>query len=167
MSPTRGGPVPGSYWVDQGRLLAGPYPDDAAALVAAGIAATVDLTEHDEGWTDYWSAQPELEHHRVGFEDFAPPTEDGMRSALALIAELLARDLAVYVHCRGGRGRTGCVVACYLVERGATPPAALETVRQWSGSDHSPETDDQRGFVRTWRPAPPEADGSGLPPASS
>jgi len=167
LSSTPGGPFPGSYWVEPGRLLAGPYPDDPTVLDAAGIAATVDLTEGDEGWVDYWSARPELEHHRVGFVDFSPPTEDGMRRALALIDDLLARDLPVYVHCRGGRGRTGCVVACYLVERGAAPPAALERVRQLSGSDHSPETDEQRVFVTTWRPARPAEDASRRRPESS
>jgi len=167
VSSIRGGPIPGSYWVEPGRLLAGPYPDDVAALVEAGIGATVDLTVQDEGWSDYWSPRSALEHHRVGFEDFAPPTEGGMRRALTTIDELLDRGLPVYVHCRGGRGRTGCVVACYLIERGATPPAALETVRDWSGSDHSPETDEQRRFVTTWRPARPAADASEPPRASS
>ena len=154
------GPIPGSYWVEPGRLLAGPYPEDLPALVAASIAATVDLTEDGEGWADYWSAQPGLQHHRIGLQDFAPPSEGDMRRVLATIDDLLARGLPVYVHCRGGRGRTGCVVACYLIERGAAPSAALEAVRQWCGHDHSPETDEQRELVRRWRGARPAADAS-------
>jgi protein-tyrosine phosphatase len=161
------GPIAGSYWVEPRRLLAGPYPEDPAALVAAGIVATLDLTESGEGWADYWSAQPELEHHRIGLQDFAPPSEADMRRVLATVDDLLERGLPVYVHCRGGRGRTGCVVACYLIERGAGPSAALETVRQWCGHDHSPETDEQRELVRRWRGARPAADASGSPRASS
>jgi protein-tyrosine phosphatase len=161
------GPIPGSYWVEPARLLAGPYPDDPAALVAAGIAATVDLTESGERWTDYWSGQPRLEHHRIGLQDFAPPSEADMRRVLATVDDLLERGVPVYVHCRGGRGRTGCVVACYLIERGAAPPVALEAVRQWCGHDHSPETEEQRELVRSWRAARRAADASAPPPASS
>jgi protein-tyrosine phosphatase len=161
------GPIAGSYWVEFGRLLAWPYPDDPAPLVAAGIAATVDLTESGEDWIDYWSAQPELEHHRVGLQDFAPPSEADMRRVLATIDELLERGVPVYVHCRGGRGRTGCVVACYLIERGAAPSAALETVRQWCGHDHSPETEEQRELVRSWCRARTAAHANARPRASS
>ena len=135
-------------------------------LGAAGIAATIDLTESGEGWIDYWSAQPELEHHRIGLQDFAPPSEVDMRRVLATIDELLERGAPVYVHCRGGRGRTGCVVACYLIERGAAPSDALEAVRQWCGHDHSPETDEQRALVRGWRRARPAADANARPRAS-
>jgi protein-tyrosine phosphatase len=151
------GPIPGSYWVEPGRLLAGPYPEGPealAALVAAGIGATVDLTEAEEGWADYWSPPPGLRHQRVGLRDFAPPTPAAMRLALDLIDDLLQEGPPVYVHCRGGRGRTGCVVACRLIERGATPADALDAVRRWSGRDDSPETAEQREFVRNWPEVP-------------
>jgi protein-tyrosine phosphatase len=166
LSTGQAGPLPGSYWVEPGRLLAGPYPDDPAALAAAGIAATVDLTESGEGWSDYWSEQPALEHHRIGLEDFAPPSEHDMRRVLATVDELLERGAPVYVHCRGGRGRTGCVVACYLIERGAAPSAALDAVRQWCGHDHSPETEEQRELVRRW-PEARRAAGAHAPPRAS
>jgi protein-tyrosine phosphatase len=152
-----GGVIAGSYWVEPGRLLAGPYPDGAAAaaaLAAAGISATVDLTEAEEGWADYWSDRPELHHRRVGFRDFEPPSQAGMREALDVIDDLLAQGARVYVHCRGGRGRTGCVVACHLIERGTSPADALDAVRLWSGREDSPETSAQREFVGTWPHVP-------------
>jgi hypothetical protein len=40
-------------------------------------------------------------------------------------------------------------------------------VRTWCGHDHSPETDEQRDFVRGWRPARPAAGESAPPPASA
>jgi protein-tyrosine phosphatase len=151
------GPIAGSYWVEAGRLLAGPYPDGAAAadaLVGAGFSATVDLTEAEEGWADYWSDRPELQHRRIGLRDFAPPTQAGMREALNAIDDLLAQGVQVYVHCRGGRGRTGCVVACHLIERGTSPADALDAVRRWSGREDSPETSAQREFVGGWSRVP-------------
>jgi protein-tyrosine phosphatase len=151
------GAIAGSYWVEPERLLAGPYPDGAAAveaLVGAGISATVDLTEAEEGWADYWSERPELQHRRVAFRDFEPPSHAGMREALDAIDDLLAHGARVYVHCRGGRGRTGCVVACHLIERGTSPADALDAVRRWSGREDSPETTAQRELVGSWPHVP-------------
>ncbi len=160
MSSTHGGPFPGTYWVEPGRLLAGPYPDDVGPLLELGIVATLDLTEAEEGWPDYWSEAPGLDHRRAPLRDFAPPTPEGMERALEALEGLLESGQAVYLHCRGGRGRTGCVVACLLVDRGATPASALDTLRGWCGHEHSPETDEQRAFVRTFRRAPRAAGGS-------
>jgi arsenate reductase (thioredoxin) len=157
----------GTYWVEPGRLLAGPYPDDAGAFAGAGVTATVDLTCEDEGWPDYWTATPGLEHRRVELRDFAAPSEWQMRCALGEIDELLRAGRVVYVHCRGGRGRTGSVVACYLIEQGANADEALATVRERSGSPSSPETDEQRSMVRAWRRAPAAAAANARPPGSS
>ncbi len=158
---------PGTYWVEAGRLLAGPYPDDVEQLLGAGVTATVDLTCEDEQRPDYWSARSELEHRRVELRDFAAPTEEQMRHALAEIDDLLRSGRVVYLHCRGGRGRTGCVVACRLIERGASAEEALAIVRESSGSPSSPETDDQRRMVTGWRRAPAAAAANARPRASS
>jgi protein-tyrosine phosphatase len=62
----------------------------------------------------------------------------------------------VYVHCFGGIGRTGTVVGCYLVRHGADAETALaEIARRRQGTPdgyrRSPETNEQRQFVLTWR----------------
>jgi hypothetical protein len=60
----------------------------------------------------------------------------------------------VYVHCRGGRGRTGTVVGCHFVRRGSTGRDALlrlaelwKTVAKSAWKPASPETNAQRSFV--------------------
>eukprot|EP00957_Ditylum_brightwellii_P026272 1987188-Ditylum_brightwellii.AAC.1 len=67
------------------------------------------------------------------------------------------RNHTVYVHCRGGIGRTGTAVGCFLVRRGNTGEEALEEVNrlfQNSGRSReswsSPETTEQIDFVRNW-----------------
>jgi len=61
------------------------------------------------------------------------------------------------VHCRGGVGRTGLVVACWLQEHGRRPDSALgelsakwRTVQKSSGQHASPETPEQVDWVKTW-----------------
>jgi hypothetical protein len=53
-------------------------------------------------------------------------------------------------------GRTGTVVACHLVRRGAAADVALASIAEWrratpDGSRASPETTEQRLFVERWQ----------------
>jgi protein-tyrosine phosphatase len=58
----------------------------------------------------------------------------------------------VYVHCRGGIGRTGTVIGCWLARNGLTGQAALDRIAELragtpDGYTQSPETAAQRAFV--------------------
>jgi protein-tyrosine phosphatase len=47
-------------------------------------------------------------------KDFSVPTERQMVRILNQIDVCIKYDKPVYVHCWGGKGRTGTVVGCYL-----------------------------------------------------
>src|SRR6185436_3374461 len=109
-------PTDASYWVEPGRLLAGRYPDDTQALQAAGVTLFVDLTE--DGELPPYDVKPPARHVRAPIADFSTPSTEGMRATLDLIDS--EPGGVVFVHCRGGCGRTGTVVACWLVRHGAS-----------------------------------------------
>ena len=147
----------GAYWVVPGRLLAGPYPGRMLEAVRqAGVTSFVDLTEPDEGLPPYADDVAPTTHVRMAIRDFACPSVDEMTAILDRIDSELARGETVYVHCYGGRGRTGTVVGCWLVRHGASGDAALARIaelrRGFAGA--SPETDAQRKFVAAWRAEP-------------
>ena len=163
------GPIPDSYWVVPGRVLAGSYAgagnDDAArARLAvfreAGINCFIDLTEEGE-----YSLRPyaaligdgdAVEYRRHAIRDFGCPSVDDMRAILDTIDAAVAAGRTVYVHCYGGVGRTGTVVGCYLVRHGRAPLDALGAIERWregtlDAHRRSPETDVQKRFVLAWR----------------
>lgn len=164
----RAGPIPDSYWVVPGRLLAGEYPgaaedDGARAKLAlfrrAGIDCFVDLTEEGEYSLRPYAAvvaeEVAIEHWRLPIPDGGCPTVDEMRAILDTIDGAVARGKNVYVHCFGGIGRTGTAVGCYLVRHGIAPRRALETIAHWregtpDGHRGSPENDAQEAFVLAW-----------------
>jgi ADP-ribosylglycohydrolase len=170
-------PLPRSYWVLPGKLLAGGYPGrpagrekasverDLELLGAAGVDAFLDLTEEGEDAEPY---APLLEGRRsnrglVLVRRSAPmpdmsATGPSLDRALGELDELLAEGRTVYLHCLGGLGRTGMAVASFLAEKGLVPPAsAVALLRELrSGTDRpeaeSPQTEAQRRLVAARRP---------------
>jgi predicted protein tyrosine phosphatase len=155
-------PIPASYWVVHGRLLAGRYPgalakEDAQTRLAAfherGVTSFVDLTEEHEGLPPYDALlAKDVRFARRAIPDFGCPSPEHMSETLDLIDAELERGEVVYVHCFGGRGRTGTVVGCWLVRHGASGEEALakiNTLREHVPGP-SPETEDQRQLVKAW-----------------
>jgi ADP-ribosyl-[dinitrogen reductase] hydrolase len=172
-------PLPNSYWVVPGQVLAGEYPATAeradsrarlARLIDAGVGCFVDLTQPDE-LPPYHAELPlAVEYLRKPIADHGIPEHPRqMAEILECLREALSARRVVYLHCRAGIGRTGTVAGCLLIERGQSGDAALaELNRLWQGSARSlqwpsvPETDEQSNYVRAWTPrvfaAEPEGD---------
>ena len=173
-SGDRGGPIDGSYWALPGQLLAGPYPgeyDLSAArrnfqrILDSGIRTFVSLMEaHEEGLPDGAEARylPVLRetatrfgHHvrfaRFPIHDMSVPRPGVLESALLAVQSSLDDGSPVYVHCWGGRGRTGTLVGSWLIRNGlATRENFVEVISALRphAVGRSPETDEQVEFVR-------------------
>ncbi len=137
-------------------LICGPYPHDPAPLLAAGVTLSLDLTEPGElHQYSVFSEQCSVRHSRFPIPDFGTPTREQMAAILDALDAALEAGHTVYLHCHGGKGRTGTVLGCWLVRRGLSAEQALEKIaalRAAAGlSGHSPETEEQRAFVRGWQ----------------
>lgn len=106
---------------------------DAAALAHAGVTHLVTLTEAEHPQQDVLNAWG-LQTHHFPIDDMHAPQ---VAQAYAICQEIdawLAGDARVVFHCRGGRGRTGTMLATYLIFQGATAEQALRQVREVEAS---------------------------------
>lgn len=122
------------YWLVENVLAGcsrpgarGSLEDDLLELRGNGIGALLSLTETPLPWG-------ELERHglvnlHLPVDDFCPPTMMQMLEALAFLDESRARGSAVAVHCLAGQGRTGTVLAAYLIRGGLTAGQAISEIR--------------------------------------
>jgi hypothetical protein len=172
-------PFPQSYWVVPGKLLAGYYPGDLDTvkmeeklkrLLGAGIRYIINLMEENE--RKQGDPFPSIENvivryaKRVGInitcvrrpiKDLTAPTSEYIRNILDEIDDAVSRGNGVYVHCWGGKGRTGTIVGCYLARHGyAQGQDVLKLIEKLRRKDPefyrpSPETPQQRDVVTTWQ----------------
>lgn len=173
-------PFDRSYWARPGQLLAGCYPGDldpSAAnqklkgLIQCGVSTVINLMEANETghsgepFIDYvprlqdWAQSNEasISCLRFPIRDLSVPSVAEMRQILDVIDDALAQNKTVYVHCWGGRGRTGTVIACHLLRHRLVSEgealAALEALTEhkrrvfWP----TPESSSQREFVKRWK----------------
>lgn len=56
-----------------------------------------------------------IEHLEMFMHDGTNPTAQNVRDFIKLVDRLNSKDLAVAIHCRAGLGRTGTMIAAYLI----------------------------------------------------
>jgi hypothetical protein len=173
-------PFDQSYWVIPNRLMAGCYPgspdqEEMTAklkrLVKAGISLIVNLMEPNEVdhsgqlFTPYQGEYKSLararsleaEIIRFPIRDLGTPTRPTMSNILDTIDKALESDGRVYIHCWGGRGRTGTVVGCSLMRHGLVEAgdvlAKIKHLRSLGRNvtGSSPETQRQIDMVLSWK----------------
>ena len=159
-------PLNQSYEIcSNGIIYAGEYPGDKNEEVAKqkieqmyhfGIRHFIDLTEEGELRPYNHLLPSDTTYTRFPIVDCgAPKSVESVQRLLLRIEELKKIEGYVYVHCWGGVGRTGTIVACYLSQNWEEPDLnhALEVLRRnfsempKSVYRETPETKEQMDFI--------------------
>src|SRR4030095_2106047 len=103
------------------------YDDDLLLLDAVGIRAVVGMLNIPVDSVIYRSAG--FAHHLMPIPDGGVPTREQFDEYLRFVREQLQAGNPTAVHCAAGLGRTGTVLAGYLIAEGIPVEKAISIIR--------------------------------------
>jgi len=137
-------------WLVDGQIAACVDPSvgrqAAAALRSGGVRLLINLHEKPDP-PDLLADLGAQTLHLPVASSYAP-TQAQMDAGVAAIHAALARGEPVAVHCASGLGRTGTLLAAYLISEGYTADQAIEFLR--SARPGSVETLEQEQAIHAY-----------------
>ena len=129
-----------------------PKGRDFASLAKLGVKTVIDLQEDGDLGEATLVSGAGMKFFRIPMNTRVVPTRAQLATFLKLVND--PANQPVYVHCAGGRHRTGVMTAVYrMTQEGWTPDKAFQEMKQYRfGADFlHPEF---KQFVYAYRPEP-------------
>lgn len=134
-----------------------PRGSDYADLAALGVRTIIDLQTTEENPREAALAEAAgMRYYRIPMTQHVPPTPEQVAYFLRIVDDPAQQP--VYVHCRGGRHRTGVMTAVYRMRQdGWAPARAFQEMKQYRFGLDILHPEFKRFVLRYSTGAPPEA----------
>ncbi|MEM2088188.1 MAG: dual specificity protein phosphatase family protein [Thermoproteota archaeon] len=128
-------------WIIEGKIASSPIPtdpEDISLWKKEGIKAVVILAESHEIMRYWMNVEKYFEVLRSRgmkylhspIKDFHAPSLEQLKKVVEWIDNKVENNEPVLIHCHAGIGRTGTVIAAYLVEKGHDATQAIRKVKR-------------------------------------
>ena len=135
------------WWLEDNCLGGMPKPpvEEIQNLYDKGLRAVASFLEEEDNIAEYKAAGLKVQHLPV-VDDEAPRREQA-EIFVSFVEECKAARLPLAVHCHGGNGRAGTMLAAYYVLSGREPAEVLSFMR--SINPKAVRTQVQEDFLST------------------
>ncbi|CAG9863166.1 unnamed protein product [Phyllotreta striolata] len=103
-------------WIVEDQLAAMAFPNSLANLEYLYQNNIKHLITLSDDFVPPVDEYKKIEWTLIPVEEFRPPSLEDIETFMGICQESFAKNQAVGVHCRQGRGRTGVMAACFLVK---------------------------------------------------
>ena len=103
------------------------FADELPVLAEDGVGGVVSLLNIPSDFQLYEEAG--FDFVCLPVMDGLPPTIEQVNAFVEFVERCRSKAKPVAVHCEAGCGRTGTMIAAYLIKKGATPGDAIAQVR--------------------------------------
>lgn len=111
-----------------------PRERDMEQLKRMGIKTIIDLREDKERLAETWAHKAGLGYVNIPMRPARAATEEQTKYFLSLVND--PANLPVYVHCKGGKHRTGALTAAYRITHdGWTADQAFAEMKRYDFDD--------------------------------
>lgn len=139
-------------WLVEGEIAGHTAPaseEDLSYLKSKVIAALAKMVEsHKVRLNPAQVEELGLADCYEPVRDFTAPEQDQIDRMIGFMEKQIAEGKPVGVSCGAGIGRTGTILACFLVKKCKPPEEAMEEVRRRRGAII--ETNEQKEAVRAY-----------------
>lgn len=150
-----------SFFAANGLFGSWPSQDDIAALLKWGVDVIINLASANERKVTPYTVPPDTNVTVINFpikDTSIPDDRIAFCSLVVKICDFLSKGMKVYIHCKGGHGRSGLLVAAVIAyNRHISPHDAIALTNEYHSSRRvmkeiwrsigSPQTDNQKKFV--------------------
>ena len=122
----------GFVWINKGLLAGSGYPASRSQLEwLRGQQVKTILTLTESQLPSQWLEGLAFEVRHIPMRDHLTPNTTDLEEAATFVRDNVNAGRTTLVHCLAGEGRTGCVLAAYLIkDRGVTAEEAMGTLRR-------------------------------------
>jgi tyrosine-protein phosphatase SIW14 len=117
-----------------------PKDEDYSALAALGVKTVIDLQKNGEDREQAMVESNGMRFYRIGMSDKSRPASEQAELFLKIVND--PANQPVFVHCAGGRHRTGAMSAIYrMTHDGWTADQAFQEMKRYDfeyGMGHKP-----------------------------